>query len=218
MGGRAGARPSLYVAVEPNVSMDQEGRAGGPNVGATWQRAPGYAVGDPFHEEDAMASVKPIPEGVHTLTPNLTLRDCAKAIEFYKRALGATEVTRMMAPDGKSVWHAELRIGDSLFYLNDEMPGMSRPAPSASAPVPVTMWLYVPDTDGAFKRAVDAGAKAIAQPTDMFWGDRCAGVSDPYGYLWSFATHVKDLTEEEMRRAGEEFARQQQQKQPGAPA
>jgi PhnB protein len=165
-----------------------------------------------------MAAVKPIPDGVHTLTPNLTLRDCAKAIEFYKRALGAKEVARMMAPDGKSVWHAELKIGDSLVYLSDEMPGMSRPAPSASAPVPVTMWLYVPDTDAAFKRAVDAGAKAIGPPTDMFWGDRCAGVADPYGYLWSFATHVKDVSAEEMKRAGAEFARQQQQKQPGAPA
>ncbi len=91
--------------------------------------------------------------------------------------------------------------------MNDEMPGMSRGAPSADSPVPVTMWLYVPDTDAAFKRAVDAGAKSTMPPADMFWGDRCAGVADPFGYLWSFATHQKDLTVEEMRRAGEEFAR-----------
>jgi PhnB protein len=154
-----------------------------------------------------MATVRPIPEGMHTLTPNLVIRGAAQAIEFYKRALGAQEVARMPAPDGKSIWHAELRIGDSMFFLNDEMPGMGRGAPSADAPVPVTMWLYVPDTDAAFKRAVDAGGKPTMPPADMFWGDRCAGVADPFGYLWSFATHQKDLTPEEMRRAGEEFAK-----------
>jgi PhnB protein len=158
-----------------------------------------------------MAGVRPIPEGMHTLTPNLVIRDCAKAIEFYKKAFGAQEVARFMAPDGKSVWHAELRIGDSIFFMNDEMPGMSRPPPTADAPAPTTMWLYVQDTDAAFKRAVDAGCKVLAPPTDMFWGDRCAGTSDPFGYQWSFATHVKDMSAEEMKRAGEEFARQQQQ-------
>ncbi len=160
-----------------------------------------------------MAGVNPIPQGMHTLTPNLVIRDCAKAIDFYKRALGAQEVSRMPAPDGKSVWHAELRIGDSIVFMNDEMPGMGRPAPTADAPVPVTMWLYVPDTDAAFRRAVDAGAKSVMPPADMFWGDRCGSVADPFGYLWSFATHQKDLTVEEMRRAGEEFARSMQ-KQP----
>ena len=147
-----------------------------------------------------MATVSPIPQGMHTVTPNLTLRDAAKAIDFYKRAL-----------DGKSIWHAELKIGDSIFYLNDEMPGMSQPAPTVDRPVPVTMWLYVPDCDAAFDRAMKAGAKEKARPTDMFWGDRCAGVADPFGYLWSFATHQKDMTREEMKRAGEEFARQQSQ-------
>ena len=154
-----------------------------------------------------MAGVNPVPQGMHTLTPNLVLRDCSKAIEFYKRALGAEERSRMPTPDGKGIWHAELRIGDSIFFLNDEMPGMGRPAPSAAEPVPVTMWLYVPDCDAAFKRAVDAGAKAIYPPSDMFWGDRCAGVTDPFGYVWSFATHTKDMAAEEMRRAGQEFAR-----------
>jgi uncharacterized glyoxalase superfamily protein PhnB len=161
-----------------------------------------------------MAAVNPIPKGMNTLTPNLVMRDCAKAIEFYKRALGAQEVSRMPAPDGKTIWHAELRIGDSVVFMNDEMPGMARPAPTASEPVPVTMWLYVPDCDAAFQQAVKAGAKATMQPADMFWGDRCASVADPFGYLWSFATHQKDLTEEEMRRAGEEFARSMQQQGP----
>ncbi len=157
-----------------------------------------------------MAGVNPIPQGMHTLTPNLVMRDCAKAIEFYKRALGAQEVSRMPAPDGKSIWHAELRIGDSIIFMNDEMPGMGRTAPTADAPVPVTMWLYVPDCDAAFRRAVDAGAKSTMEPADMFWGDRCAGVADPFGYVWSFATHQKDMTDAELRRGGEEFARSMQ--------
>jgi PhnB protein len=163
-----------------------------------------------------MAQVNPVPKGMHTLTPNLVIRDCAKAIEFYKRALGAEEISRMPAPDGKSVWHAELRIGDSTVYMNDEMPGMSPHAPSAEAPVPVTMWLYVRDCDAAFRRAVEAGARATMQPADMFWGDRCSGVADPFGYTWSFATRQKEMTQEEMRRAGEEFARSRSAAQPNA--
>jgi len=166
-----------------------------------------------------MATVNPIPQGMHTVTPSLTLRDCAKAIEFYKKAFGAQEVARFPAPDGKSIWHAELKIGDSIFYLNDEMPGMSQPAPTAERPVPVTLWLYVKDCDATFDQAMRAGAKEKGAPTDMFWGDRCAGVADPFGYLWSIATHQKDMTREEMERAGREFARQHAERQgpqPGA--
>lgn len=162
-----------------------------------------------------MARVDPL-QGRHTLTPNLVVRDCAKAIEFYKKALGAQELSRFPAPDGKSIWHAELRIGDSIFFLNDEMPGMGQGAPSVSAPVPVTMWLGVQDCDRAYRQALDAGARSTMEPADMFWGDRCAGVADPYGYVWSFATHQKDLTLEEMRRAGEEFARTMQRQQQGS--
>jgi PhnB protein len=166
-----------------------------------------------------MAKVSPIPKGMPTLTPGLVLRDGVKAIEFYKKALGAKEVTRMMAPDGKSLWHAELRIGDSIVYLGDEMPGMSRPAPTASNPSPVTLWLHVEDCDAAYRRAIGAGAKSTMEPADMFWGDRCGGVSDPYGYAWSFATHQKDLTDVEIRRAGEAFARSMPAPaQPAAPA
>ena len=165
-----------------------------------------------------MATANPNPRGLHTLTPNLTLRDCAKAIEFYKKALGAQETSRFMSPDGKMVWHAELKIGDSFVFVNDEMPGMSRPAPTADNPVPVTMWINVKSCDEAYDRAMKAGAKEAGKPTDMFWGDRCAGVVDPFGYIWSFSEHQKDLTEEEMKRAGEQFARQQaqRQQQPGA--
>ncbi len=165
-----------------------------------------------------MAQVNPIPKGMHTLTPGLVLKDCAKAIDFYKKALGAQEVTRMQAPDGKSVWHAELRIGDSVVYLGDEMPGMSRAAPTAANPSPVTLWLYVQDSDAAYRRAMGAGAKSTMEPADMFWGDRCSGVADPYGYLWSFATRQKEMTDAEMRRAGEEFARKMAKPQPSATA
>lgn len=156
-----------------------------------------------------MAQVNPIPQGLHTVTPNLVIRDCAKAIDFYKRALDAQEVRRSLSPDGKRVWHCELKIGDSTIFVNDEMGGVT--APSASAPSPFTLWLYVKDCDEAYRRAVSAGATGANPPTDMFWGDRCANVKDPFGYQWAFATHQKDLTDEEMKRGGEEFARQMAQ-------
>jgi uncharacterized glyoxalase superfamily protein PhnB len=157
--------------------------------------------------EVAMANVKPVPEGMHTLTPNLTIRDCARAIDFYRSALGADEIMRMPSPDGSQIWHAELRVGDSVFFANDAMDGMGEPPPSADRPCPVTLWLYVPDCDASHRRAVEAGAKSTMEPADMFWGDRVSSVTDPFGYRWSFATHVKDMTPEEMRQAGEEFAR-----------
>ncbi len=161
-----------------------------------------------------MAQTQPIPPGMHTITPNLVLRDCTRAVDFYKRAFGAQEKARFAAPDGKSIWHVELRIGDSTFFMNDEMPGMTNTAPSADRPAPVTMWLYVPDCDASYQRAVGAGAASLRPPEDAFWGDRCAAVRDPFGYTWSFATHQKDMTEEEMRRAGEEFARRMRAEQP----
>jgi uncharacterized glyoxalase superfamily protein PhnB len=154
-----------------------------------------------------MASVKPIPDGLHTVTPNLTFKDCARAIDFYRRALGAEEVMRMPAPDGRRIWHAELRVQDSVIYLNDEMPGMSH-APEPGGHSPVAFWLYVKDCDAAHQRAVKAGARSLSEPSDMFWGDRVGGVADPFGYTWTFATHVKDLSEAEMRRAGEQWARE----------
>jgi PhnB protein len=153
------------------------------------------------------AKVNPIPKGMHTVTPNLVIAGCAKAVDFYKRAFGAEEIDRAVAPDGKSIWHVELKIGDSVVFMNDEMEGMTGPAPGPGRPSPVRLWLYVRDCDTAFKRAVEAGAKPGRQPADMFWGDRCGSVTDPFGYSWEFATRVKEMTREEMRRAGEEFAR-----------
>jgi PhnB protein len=154
-----------------------------------------------------MAKVNPIPKGLHTLTPNLTISNCGKAIDFYERALGAKVVRLAPAPDGRSVWHAELRVGTSSFFVNDEMPGMSPAPPTPERRSPVRMWVYVTDCDAAFNRAVAAGATPSGPPTDMFWGDRCAMICDPYGFEWTFATRIKEMSEEEMRLAGEEFAR-----------
>ncbi len=153
------------------------------------------------------STVKPVPAGMHTVTPTMTIAGCVKAIEFYKRALGAEEVDRYMAPDGKSVWHAALRIGDSVVFMSDEFEGMTGPAPGPGRPSPARLWLYVGDCDAAFRRAVDAGAKVKMPLEDMFWGDRCGAVVDPFGYEWTIATRVKELTKEETQRAGEEFAR-----------
>jgi PhnB protein len=155
-----------------------------------------------------MSNVKPVPEGVHTVIANLTLKHCAQAMEWYHRALGAETIVSMPSPDGKSVWHGEMRIGNSVVYANDEMPGMGRPAPTPEAPSPVGFWIWTADCDAAFKRAVDAGATPKMPPMDMFWGDRTGTVADPHGYIWSFATHVRDMTPDEQRKAGEEFAKQ----------
>jgi len=155
-----------------------------------------------------MATVKPIPDGMHTVTPSLVIANCGKALEFYKEALGAEIRMNMPAPDGKSVWHAEFKVGDSVIFCNDEMPGMSPRPPSASAPAPVGFWVYVKDCDAAYARAVKAGCSSWMPPSDMFWGDRTGSVKDPFGYAWTFATHVKDMTEAEMAKAGQEFAAQ----------
>jgi uncharacterized glyoxalase superfamily protein PhnB len=156
----------------------------------------------------AKADSWPAREGQHTIHFNLVVRDCAAAIDWYRRALGATEVMRI-APEGKAIWHAELRLGDTLFFLNDAMPGMGA-APPAGPDAPaqaVSMWVMAEDCDAAYRRAVEAGAKGTMEPADMFWGDRVAAIRDPFGFDWSFATTVKELSEEEMRRAAEEFAR-----------
>lgn len=155
-----------------------------------------------------MAQVSPVPEGRRAVIPGLTIEGCARALEFYRKALGAEVVLNMPAPDGKSVWHAEIRIGDSILFCSDEMPGMSPRPPSPAQPAPVGFWVWVTDCDAAFRRATQAGCTGKAEPADMFWGDRTGTVADPFGYSWTFATHVKDMTPEEMARAGEEFARQ----------
>ncbi len=152
-----------------------------------------------------MANVKAIPQGYTTLTPSITVNDAPKAIEFYKKALGATERMRMEGPD-KKILHAEIQIGTAILMLNDEVMG-SRSAKSLGGS-PAAFYLYVEDADAAFQRALAAGAKQIMPVTEMFWGDRLGHFEDPFGYQWDVATHVKDVTPEEMKKGQEQFMKQ----------
>lgn len=144
-------------------------------------------------------SVKPIPEGYHTLTPYLTVRDAARAIEFYKQAFGAQERGVMKAPDGK-VMHAELKIGDSIIMLADEFPERGVLSPQSSGGAGMGLHIYLEGVDAAFDRAVKAGAQVEMPVTDQFWGDRYGKLKDPFGHKWSIATHTKDMSADEMKR------------------
>jgi PhnB protein len=150
-----------------------------------------------------------VPQGFHTVTPHLIFDDTAQAIDWYKKALGATEKSRAVGPDGKII-HAELTIGNSVIMLNDAMGG-GRSAASIGGS-PVGFWLYVEDCDALYNRAVGAGASvapgAMGQMTDQFWGDRTGTVIDPYGYHWTVATRKEDLTPEEMDRRAQAFFKQ----------
>jgi PhnB protein len=155
--------------------------------------------------------VKPIPEGYHTVTPFLTVRDAARAIEFYKQAFGAKDRGVMKGPDGK-VMHAELMIGDSIVMLSDEFPDFGALSPQSLNGSPAGLHIYVEDVDGAFDRAVKAGAHVEMPVTDQFWGDRYGRLKDPFGHKWSIATHVKDLSMDEMKRGMDEAMAQMQQR------
>jgi PhnB protein len=139
-----------------------------------------------------------IPKGFHTVTPYLTVTDSARAIDFYKRAFGAEELFRVDLPDGK-VAHAEIKIGNSIIMLCDEMPGWSR-SPQSLGGTAVNIFLYIKDVDQVFKQAVAAGAKIAMPVDDMFWGDRYGMVTDPFGHSWSLATHKEDVLPDELRK------------------
>ena len=143
-------------------------------------------------------SVKPIPEGMHAVTPHLVVKGGAAAIDFYKNAFGAVELSRSPMPDGK-LMHASLRIGDSIIFLADEFPGQCN-APSPGAASPVTLHLYVEDADATFNRATAAGATAKMPLMDAFWGDRYGQLTDPFGHTWSIATRKEDVSPEEADR------------------
>ena len=147
-----------------------------------------------------MSTVKPIPEGAHTVTPHLICAGAADAIEFYKKAFNATEFFRMPGPKGGTM-HAEIRIGDSNVMLMDEMPECGGLGPKSLKGSPVTLHLYVEDVDAFVARAVGAGAKITMPITDMFWGDRYGQLEDPFGHKWSVATHTRDVGPEEMQKA-----------------
>jgi uncharacterized glyoxalase superfamily protein PhnB len=144
--------------------------------------------------------VKTVPDGFHTITPALVVRDAARAIEFYQNAFGAEIVVKLDGPGG-AVMHAELKIGNSMLMLSDEFPDWGAVGPQTIGGSPVTLCLYVDDCDAIFSRAVEAGATAKMPPSDQFWGDRYGKLEDPFGHAWSVATHIKDMTQEEVEKA-----------------
>ena len=144
-------------------------------------------------------TVQAVPTGYHTLTPYMTVRDAARAIEFYKQAFGAVERGAMKGPDGK-IMHAELIIGDSIVMLADEQPQFGALSPQSTGGAGMGLHIYVEDVDSAFDQAVKAGAKVEMPVGDMFWGDRYGKLADPFGHKWSIATHKADLSAEEMER------------------
>ena len=146
-------------------------------------------------------SAKPIPEGYHTLTPFITVRNAAKAIEFYKQAFGAQERGGIAKDPSGKVMHAELKIGNSIIMLSDEYPEFGSRAPESGGITSMGLHIYVEDVDQAFDRAVKAGAIVEMPLADQFWGDRYGRLKDPFGHKWSIATHVKDMSADEMKRA-----------------
>lgn len=150
---------------------------------------------------------KAIPEGYHPITPYMTVRDAAKAIEFYKQAFGAVEKGVSKGPDGK-IMHAELRIGDSIFMLADEFPEFNSLSPQSTGGSGMGLHIYTEDVDSAFDRAVKAGATVEMPVGDMFWGDRYGKLADPFGHKWSIATHKRDMTPAEIDKEMHEFMKQ----------
>lgn len=157
-----------------------------------------------------MAKAKnPVPSGFHTVTPQLTMDDAAAALDWYKKALGAEEVTRAVGPGGK-IMHAEIRVGDSLIMVNDDLAGGD--TAKAHGGSPASLWVYVPDCDAVFNRALAAGARVapggMGELADQFWGDRSGTFTDPEGYRWTIATHKEDLTPDEMQARQDKWMRQ----------
>ena len=156
--------------------------------------------------------VKPIPEGYHSVTPYLIVDDAAKAIDFYKQAFGAEEKFRL--PMGDRIGHAEIKIGDSFVMLADEFPDMGHLGPKARGGTTVSLMVYVPDVDSAFKTALDAGAKQERPVENQFWGDKLGTLTDPFGHKWSLATHVEEVSESELGKRFEEWSAKQKQAEP----
>jgi len=147
---------------------------------------------------------KAIPEGYHSVTPYLVIKGAADAIEFYKRAFGATELMRMPSPDGR-IGHAEITIGDSHIMLADEFPEMGHRSPQSIGGTGVSLMVYLENVDEVFKRALAAGAEQLQPIKDQFYGDRSGTLRDPFGHEWTLSTHVEDIPPEEMRRRAEEY-------------
>ncbi|MHC5109944.1 MAG: VOC family protein [Planctomycetota bacterium] len=151
-------------------------------------------------------AASPVPEGFTTVTPHLVVKGASDAIEFYKKAFNAEEICRMPGPDGNSVMHAEIKIGNAMLMIVDEMPMMERwVSPARLNGTTVGLCMYVEDADAAFKKAVDAGAEESMKPMDTFWGDRYSKVTDPYGHEWEICTHLEDLSPEEIGKRAQEW-------------
>jgi PhnB protein len=155
--------------------------------------------------------VKPIPDGYRNVNVILTVDDAARAIDFYKKAFGATEISRL--PMGDKIGHAELQIGDTRIMLNDEFPDNGNLGPKARGGTPVGLIIYTEDVDSAFKKAIDAGGTQTMAVEDQFWGDRMGSLTDPFGHKWSVATHTEDVNPEQMRERLQEFTAKRGQKQ-----
>jgi len=155
-------------------------------------------------------AVKPIPTGYASITPYLCIKGAAAAIDYYRQVFNAEERMRMPMPDGK-VAHAELQIGGSVIMLADEFPEMDFLSPATIGGTGVSLMLYVQDCDKTFARAIELGATSQTQLQDQFWGDRCGTVKDPYGHVWTIATHIEDVSPEEMARRSAEFTKQMQE-------
>ena len=152
---------------------------------------------------------RPIPEGLRSVTPQLSVEGAAEAIAFYKKAFGAEEVSRAADPSGKKIWHAQIRIGDSSLFINATVPEMG------SKPTPARLWIYTENVDALWKRANDAGGVKVTMPlADMFWGDRIGQIADRWGVEWCLAQRIKDLTPEQMQKAQDEFVAQQAGQKP----
>lgn len=152
--------------------------------------------------------VSPIPEDFHTITPHLVVRGVASAIEFYQQAFGASELYRSLAPDGVSIMHSEMLLGDSRFFVNDEFAEWGVLSPESFGGSPVTLHLYVEDVDHVFSQAVSAGAVALLPVNDAFWGDRYGILKDPFGHRWSVASRLEDLSPAELQKRAKVFVSQ----------
>jgi len=148
--------------------------------------------------------IKPVPDGFGTITPHIVVNEAEKAIEFYKKAFGAQEISKAKGPTGKII-HAMVRIGDSLLMLNDEFPENKVVGPNALGGTPFALHIYTDDPDKMYKQAVGAGAIEIMPISDMFWGDRYGQIQDPFGHRWAIAAHVKDMSPEQMKQATKEY-------------
>lgn len=151
-----------------------------------------------------MPQVQPIPQGYHSITPYLTIKDCAKAIEFYKSVFGAKETVRMDGPD-KKIMHAEIRIGDSVLMMTDESLECDHKGPEKLGGSPISVLLYVENVDETFERALKAGAKVVREVRNEFFGDRMGTLQDPFGHIWSIGTHIEDVPPEEMEKRMKEM-------------